>query len=153
MKADKPLPRLLARLLVGGVFVYAGAPKVVHVEQFALAVSNYRLLPENLVSLVALIVPWLEVVIGVCLLAGLLTRAAAWLSALLSGAFAAAVASAVVRGLDIECGCFSGPAPVDWPHVGFNLLTLAVSLYLARVGAGAWSADCRWQLDETPLED
>lgn len=152
MQADRPLPKLLARLLVGGVFVYAGAPKAIHPEQFALAINNYRLLPDNLVSLVALIVPWLEVVVGGCLLSGLLTRAAAWLAGLLSAAFAVAVASAVMRGLDIECGCFSGSAPADWAHVGFNLVILGVSIYLARVGAGAWSADARWQLDEAASE-
>lgn len=133
----------LVRLLLGGCFLYAGCSKAAHLAAFCQALADYQFVPGTLVSLTALAVVGLEIVAGLSLLLGFLTQSAALLLALLSGAMAAAVSSAIGRGLNIPCGCFDLSDPVDWHHVGLNLLLLSLALFLLRQGGGEWSLD-RW---------
>ncbi len=74
------------------------------------AVRAYRILPESIVPIVGHLLPILEIVVGACLVLGLLTRMVALLSALMLAAFIIGIASAWARGLQIECGCFGGGA-------------------------------------------
>jgi len=101
---------VLARLVVGGVWIVAGALKLPDPDESVRAVRAYQLLPESVVPLVGHGLPVLEVLIGVCLVLGLLTRLSALVSALLLIAFIFGIASAWARGLSIECGCFGGGA-------------------------------------------
>jgi uncharacterized membrane protein YphA (DoxX/SURF4 family) len=101
---------LLARLVVGLVWVVAGALKLPDPNENVRAVRAYQLLPEAIVPVVGHGLPVLEILVGLCLLLGLLTRVAALVSALLLVAFIIGIASAWVRGLSIDCGCFGGGA-------------------------------------------
>jgi uncharacterized membrane protein YphA (DoxX/SURF4 family) len=74
------------------------------------AVRAYQLLPESVVPLVGHGLPVLEILVGVCLLTGLLTRLTASLSVVMLTAFVVGIASAWARGLQIDCGCFGGGA-------------------------------------------
>jgi uncharacterized membrane protein YphA (DoxX/SURF4 family) len=101
-------------LVVGGVFVYASLDKIAHPAEFARIVYHYRLLgPSRLVgpvpaNLFAIVLPWIEVVTGVCLAAGLWRREAAIAAAGLLLLFVGAVSLALAQGIDIEnCGCFT----------------------------------------------
>jgi uncharacterized membrane protein YphA (DoxX/SURF4 family) len=98
----------LARLVVGGVWLVAGLLKVTDGASSVRAVRAYRLLPEAIVPTVGHALPALEIVIGLALVAGALTRAAGIASSLLMAAFIIGIASAWARGLQIECGCFGG---------------------------------------------
>jgi len=100
--------RVLARLVVGGVWVAAGLLKLPDPTESVRAVRNYRLLPEAVVPFVGHSLPVLEVIVGLCLLVGLLVRPAAVVSSLLMAAFVVGIASAWARGLSIEWGCFGG---------------------------------------------
>jgi uncharacterized membrane protein YphA (DoxX/SURF4 family) len=99
---------ILARLLVGGVWLAAGVLKIPDPTENVRAVRAYELLPESLVPLVGHALPILEILVGVCLLAGILVRGNAVLSAVLLVAFIVGISSAWARGLSIECGCFGG---------------------------------------------
>jgi uncharacterized membrane protein YphA (DoxX/SURF4 family) len=99
---------VLARVLVGGVWVVAGYLKLPDPAEGVRAVRAYRLLPESVVPVVGHGLPVLEIAVGLCLLLGVLTRPAALLSALMLAAFVVGIASAWARGLQIECGCFGG---------------------------------------------
>lgn len=99
---------LLARLVVGGVWIVAGALKITDPNASVQAVKAYELLPTSVVEPVGFLLPTLEVVIGLALVLGVLTRGAAILSALLFVAFIIGIASAWARGLEIDCGCFGG---------------------------------------------
>ena len=99
---------LAARLLTGGVWIYAGAVKLSDPYASVLAVRSYELLPASVAEPVGYLLPPLEIVIGVALVVGLLTRGAAVVSALLFVAFVIGIASAWDRGLEIDCGCFGG---------------------------------------------
>lgn len=96
------------RLLVGAVWIAAGALKLENVEDSVRSVRNFRLLPELLVPTVGRALPIFEVVLGTLLIVGLAVRLTGTLSVLLQAAFIIGIASAWARGLQIECGCFGG---------------------------------------------
>jgi putative oxidoreductase len=97
---------LFMRLALGGLFVAAGFLKIVDPGKFAISVANYRLLPHELINLVAIMLPWIELVAGLFLVFGVWTRASAVLISGMTAAFMVAIVTALARGLDIECGCF-----------------------------------------------
>ena len=138
---------LAARLVVGGVWIAAGALKLPDPAASVRAVRAYDLLPEAVVPTVGHLLPVLEVVVGVCLVLGLLTRAMAAVSALLFVAFIVGIASAWARGLQIECGCFGGGgynsgASGDYPwEIARDVGLLLLSAYLV------WRPRTRWGLD------
>ena len=101
---------LLARVVVGSVWVVAGLLKLPDPNENVRAVRAYQLLPESLVPVVGHGLPILEVLVGLCLLLGVLTRVAAVVSVLLLLAFVVGISSAWARGLSIDCGCFGGGA-------------------------------------------
>lgn len=117
---------ILLRLSVGGAFVFAGALKVAGPAAFVTAVENYHLVPRVLVHLVAVLLPWIEIVAGAAVLTGIWLRAAASLLSAMTLMFAVVIVSALVRGLDISCGCFG---TVGGKHVG--LVNLAIDGTLA----------------------
>jgi uncharacterized membrane protein YphA (DoxX/SURF4 family) len=99
---------VLARLITGGVWIWAGATKLSDPYAARLAVRAYQLLPVGLADTVGNLLPVLEIVVGAALVLGLLTRGAAVISALLFVAFIVGISSAWARGLQIDCGCFGG---------------------------------------------
>lgn len=118
-------------LVMAGVFLRAGLPKALNPEEFAVAVYRYQFLPDPLINVVALFVPWLEIVCAAALLTlpGL-RKGAAWLVALMLIAFTVLLISAVLRGIDASCGCFSlNPDARDlgWRNVIRNLVFLAAT--------------------------
>lgn len=128
---------LLARLVVGGVWLYAGLLKVGDQASSVSAVRAYQLLPYDVAETVGNVLPMLEVVLGACLLLGLLTRLSGGLSALLQVAFIIGIVSVWSRGIAISCGCFGdgGPDPdafAKYPwEVARDTGLLALSLLLA----------------------
>lgn len=103
----------LARLGLAGVWLVSGALKAADPLQTTVAVDAYDVLPPVGVEVVAALLPWVEIALGLLLLVGLGTRLVAVLSGLLMLAFIAGVAQAWVRGLSIDCGCFGGGGQVE----------------------------------------
>ncbi|MDQ6641211.1 MAG: DoxX family membrane protein [Actinomycetota bacterium] len=97
---------VLARLIVGVVWIVAGAIKLPHAESSTAAVRAYQLLPLSATGPVGHVLPMLEIVVGGCLVLGLLTRFVAALSAVMQAAFIVGIASVWARGISINCGCF-----------------------------------------------
>ena len=138
-----PAVHWLLALAVGGVFVYASLSKIADPQAFAKIVYHYQVIgpsaslgfvPANLLG-VAL--PWLELIAGILLIAGLWRREAALITALMLAVFVVAVASALARGIDIQnCGCFaldaSGRA-AGWKLIAGDLALLAAALVVAYV--------------------
>ena len=110
---------LACRLAVGGVYIYASLDKLGDPRGFAAVIFNYRLMPYVLLHPAAHLLPVLELIIGLALVLGVGRRGAALIAAGLTLVFVAAIASALVRHLDISCGCFN----TDGGHqVGLDLL-------------------------------
>jgi thiol-disulfide isomerase/thioredoxin/uncharacterized membrane protein YphA (DoxX/SURF4 family) len=129
----QPLLRLAVRLILGGLFLYAGIQKALDLQDAVLAVHGYALAPGFLVHPVALGLTLLEITLGVLLVLGLFTRFAAGGAAILSALFLGVLIQAMVRGLDISCGCFGGNGAgrgVGWLDLLRDLLILAAGLYL-----------------------
>lgn len=111
----KPLPPkvaaaadVLSRLLLGGIFIYAAWSKIQDPAIFADAVDSYRMLPQFAVSIVALVLPMIELTAGVALLVTRWPREAAVIMLGMLGMFFIGLSQAALRGLDISCGCFGG---------------------------------------------
>jgi uncharacterized membrane protein YphA (DoxX/SURF4 family) len=101
---------VVCRLVLGGVWLVAGLLKLPDPAANVRAARAYRLLPESVVPAVGHGLPILEILLGGCLILGLVTRVAAVVSAVLLTAFVVGIGSAWARGLSIECGCFGGGA-------------------------------------------
>lgn len=99
---------LACRVALGGVFIYAGSLKIGQPGQFAADIANYRLLPEGLTLWAAYLLPWLEVVCGLALILGFLKKGASIWITLMMTAFLTALAVNMVRGVNVDCGCFGG---------------------------------------------
>ena len=99
---------LAFRLLIGGVFLYAGVEKILSPFDFSIAIYNYRLFPPQIIGLTAAILPWIEAFAGLFLLVGYNTKGAATITSLLLATFVGLIIMSAVRGLDIDCGCFGG---------------------------------------------
>ena len=138
---------LVARLVTGGVWIVAGVLKLPDPAASVRAVRAYDLLPEAVVPTVGHLLPVVEVVIGVALVVGLLTRAVAAVSALLLVAFLIGTAAAWARGLSIDCGCFGGggfdaDATEKYPaEIARDLGLLALSLWLVVRPSSRFSLD------------
>jgi len=122
----------LARIGLAAVWLVSGGLKVADPEQTYVAVQAYDVLPTGITGAVAAALPFVEIALGILLLAGLGTRLVAAVSLVLLAAFIAGVAQAWARGLSIDCGCFGGggavvPAETRYPQeiardLGFVLL-------------------------------
>lgn len=134
---------LLARLIVGGLFIYAGLLKALApAEEFGYAIESYRVLNAQFSLWAAYLAPWLELYAGLLLTFGVFTRFNALLAAAMLLFFEAMLGQAWLRGLPItSCGCFgSGHANSMSREFIQNLVFLALAWLAARHGS-AWSAD------------
>ena len=98
---------ILCRLVLGGVFIYASLDKIANPAEFAKAIGNYHVLPFGLENLLALFLPWLELLTGILLIAGIMVDGATILIISMNIVFIFAISQALARGISIECGCFS----------------------------------------------
>lgn len=136
---------LIVRVLIGALFIGAGALKVGHFNDLAAAIAGFRILPEAAVGPLAVVLPFFEIGVGVYLVVGLFTRAAATIAGILMAVYAAAIASAVLRHIPANCGCFgpSDTATADWPHVVADLALAAVCALVAWRAPGLLAIDNR----------
>jgi uncharacterized membrane protein YphA (DoxX/SURF4 family) len=114
----------LGRLGLAGVWLVSGSIKAADPDQTWVAVRAYDLLPSSGVTVVAAVLPWFELALGVLLLLGVRTRLVAAVAAGLLLVFIAGVSQAWARGLSIDCGCFGGGGEVaqDQTSYGIELL-------------------------------
>ncbi len=103
---------LVLRVVVGVLWIYAGISKVGDAAGSVRAVRAYQVLPEFLVKGLGYGLPYVEIALGVLLIAGLATRLVAVVSALLFLVYIVGIAQASARGLQIDCGCFGGGGPL-----------------------------------------
>jgi uncharacterized membrane protein YphA (DoxX/SURF4 family) len=101
-----PTTAFVLRIVLGCVFIYASLDKINHPDLFAEAVYNYQLLPEMAVNLVAISLPWLELLSGILLVLGLCKEGSILILSGLMVVFIGALGINLARGLDVHCGCF-----------------------------------------------
>lgn len=120
-----------ARILLGGIFLWASVTKVPDMAAFAESVANYRIVPPALVPAVAAAVVGVEIAAGVALVLNVWARAAALVLSALLAVFTVGLASALARGIDLSCGCFGGNAPATWWTVLRDVVLLLLALGVA----------------------
>ena len=138
---------LASRLVVGVVWIWAGLIKLPDPAASVTAVRAYQLLPASAAEAVGRALPMVEVVVGVCLVVGLLTRISAAVSALLQIAFIIGIASVWARGISIDCGCFGGggydpDAMSQYPwEIARDAALLLMSAFLVVQRRTRWALD------------
>jgi uncharacterized membrane protein YphA (DoxX/SURF4 family) len=123
---------LMVRLFLGAVFVVASVEKIADPAAFAVSIENYRILSGTTALVIATGLPWIELLCGLALMFGLSVRGASLLTFGMLIVFTAAIVSALVRGLDISCGCFTQDPDVGkigWTKVAENTGLLLLALY------------------------
>ncbi len=95
------------KISLGMLFLYAAIDKIFFPSKFAEVIYHYKLVPLWMLNICAIIIPWIEIGIGVMLLLDIWSDIASIALILLTFAFVVMIASAMARGLNIECGCFS----------------------------------------------
>lgn len=122
-------------MVLGAVFMYASFDKIAHPEAFANIIDNYRLLPFQLVNPLAIFLPWLEFITGLLLVVGKWVKGSLVIYSALLVVFIIALAQALIRGLDISCGCFSVQSSTTteiWIRIIEDIILLTFSILLFR---------------------
>ena len=120
------------RIALGALFLWAAVSKLPDMAAFAQDVANYRVLPAPLVPYAASAVVGIELLAGAALVTGIAARPAALLLSILLVAFSAFLAQALLRGIDLRCGCFGPDEPASGWTVARDLLMLAAAVAIAR---------------------
>lgn len=135
------------RIYLGLVFLFACYHKILDPAAFAVDIATYQILPLALINLMAIVLPWVELVAGVMLIVGWRTRAAAVLIMGMMVMFTVAIAIALAKGLDMSCGCFASQGAVDDPiswrtvlrDLGWLLLAVYIWVFDRRpIGIDGW---------------
>ncbi len=121
---------LAARVALAAIFAFAAIPKLGDAAAFARDIDNYHVLPVEWAATAAVMMPPLELVVALALLVGFHARGAALLSAGMLLVFAGAMAQAIARGIDLDCGCFGSALAMEvsgW-SITRNLVLASLSL-------------------------
>lgn len=129
------------RWILGVTFLYAGIVKSQDPRGFAQAIYNYRLLPGDLINPMAILLPWVEIAIGTSLLVGIWVQGSSLLAMALLSVFAGALLLNLIRGLEVDCGCFStrsrqGGNTIWYVFRDLLLLFAGVQVFLFDKGLG-----------------
>lgn len=135
---------LIFRLIVGAVFIYASLDKIMHPEAFAKSVYNYKLLPPALINITAIFLPWLELLVGAALILGTKVEGASLIISAMLVVFLIAVTTTLIRGISIDCGCFTSSSAgrkTGWALIVQDLALLLLSLHLFFRGPGRFALE------------
>jgi len=123
---------LVVRIVLGCMFLYSSLPKIRQPYDFLSSVYEYELVGPKLGLLIAMVLPWAELMVGVCLLGGIFVGGALLASVVMGAMFTFVAGSAMYRGLEISCGCFSASS---LEQIGYSTLIRACMIALISVAA------------------
>ncbi len=133
---------MVARAIVGVVFLAAALPKIADPHAFAVAIDNYHLVPEAVARAAGAALPLLELVAALALLSGVHARGAALVSGGMLLVFAGALTHALRLDINVDCGCFGAAArsEVGWGSVARNVALTALCALVVRAPDVGWRA-------------
>ena len=126
---------LVIRIILGFVFIYAGAEKISDPEAFAISISNYRLLPTAAINFFAITLPWIELVAGILLIFGIAVKENSSILFSMLLVFTIAIVISLFRGLSIDCGCFGKGTQIGLYKLGENTLMIIGTFLLMIFGS------------------
>ncbi len=131
---------VVVRIGLGCMFLWSSLPKIRQPYDFLSDVYNYELVGPKLGLLVAMTLPWMELLVGICLIGGVFVGGALLASAGMGAMFTFVIASALYRGLEISCGCFSTSSADQVSYLTLVraaiILVTSLAAYLAVVFLG-----------------
>ena len=128
MNKIHPIFIIIIRVILGCIFVYASYDKILDSGKFARGIANYHIVPFGLENSIAIILPWLELLIGFGLIAGIMVDGSAVISGGLLMIFIVFILQAILRGFNIECGCgLKEGEMVGWSKILENIVFLGAS--------------------------
>ena len=113
---------LIFRIILGVVFIYASYPKILDPIAFSENIHNFHFTPTAIENLVALIIPWMELIVGVFLIIGVFLEGSVSITISMLVFFIIILSQAVFRGIDVHCGCFKTEADVGVTDLRFELI-------------------------------
>ncbi|MCX7983607.1 MAG: DoxX family membrane protein [Bacteroidetes bacterium] len=128
-----PVVHFIVRCILGSIFIIAALSKVNAVDEFTQTILNYRILSPLIATVVATVLPWIELLCGVSLLLGIFQRSSAFILSTLLIVFTILIVRALYLGLSITCGCFSqdpSSNTLGWWKVLENSVYIALAVYL-----------------------
>jgi uncharacterized membrane protein YphA (DoxX/SURF4 family) len=140
---QRPIFVLLSRIILGAVLIIASIDKILHPEAFAKVIGNYNVLPFGLENILAIILPILELFVGCCLIFGVMLDGSAIITAGMMFVFIIALSQAMIRGIDINCGCFkvsvdNGGGNIGYRRIIEDIIFLGLSLFILNRGERKW---------------
>lgn len=122
------------RIALGAIFIYASILKIADPVAFAGSIAAYHILPYFGSYLTAAVLPFVELISGLLLVSGYRVKGSAVIIGLLNVVFIAALASAIARGLDIDCGCFKQGGAKTSPllALGRDVIFLAMTVFVLK---------------------
>ena len=141
--SQRSLLALFSRIVLGVVLIYASIDKIIHPDAFAKLIGNYNVLPFGLENVVAIILPTLELIVGCCLILGIMLDGSAIITAGMMIVFIFALSQAMIRGIDVSCGCFNVSEAEEGSQIGFRriiveIIFLGLSIMLLNRGDRKW---------------
>jgi uncharacterized membrane protein YphA (DoxX/SURF4 family) len=130
----------LIRLFVGGVFLIAGLIKIKGSSSgLLIAILGYELVPRGLATILAYVLPWLEIIVGGLLILGLWSHLTVLVGAGLLAVFLSGIVTSLLRGMNNDCGCYQSLTPVQWKLAYRNLIIMGLLLPIYLLKGGMWS--------------
>jgi uncharacterized membrane protein YphA (DoxX/SURF4 family) len=124
---------LVSRVFIGLMFIISSLDKIVDPSAFSRSVANYGLLLSWMPAIIATVLPWVELLCGFAVLFGVFLRGSSLLLSAMLAVFTLAVMSALLRGLDISCGCFTQDPTagrMNWMKVLQNASLFALTMFI-----------------------
>lgn len=97
---------LVSRIVIGFLFILAGATKIADPQSFANSIENFKIFPDFLINITAIVVPWIELISGVLVFLGIAVKETSFIIINLLGIFIVIIIISLFRGLNVDCGCF-----------------------------------------------
>ena len=135
-RVNRYLPATV-RILLGAIFIYAALLKIADPVAFAGSVAAYKILPYFASYLTAAVLPFVELSCGLLLVCGYRVRGGALIIGAMNLVFMIALSTAILRGLDIDCGCFKqgGAKTTPWTALLRDAVFLAMTVFVLKVEA------------------
>ena len=126
-----PIFILITRILLGLIFIIASIDKIIDPAGFARDISNYHFVPFGFENIIAIILPWLELFIGLGLILGIMVDGASVISGILLILFIILIFQATIRGFNIDCGCgLKEGELVGWRKIFEDLIFLSGAYFI-----------------------
>lgn len=123
--------KLISRLTLSLIFIFFAIEKISDPAFFSKEINNYQILPNIFVNISAIVLPWLELIAGFMLLFGVKLKASSAIIGSLLVIFILAVGFAMMKGLNINCGCSGANSQkVGWLKIFENLSLTVLSIYI-----------------------